>query len=224
MAVAACGDSTPPPPATTTRDPAAPQPLPTAGVVEAGLYSVSDFKPAIVFETANRFNATAAGETDVFSLSRGEASDVSFGVFRVESVFSDPFVPDPVARNWLGKTSPVPTDLVAWYRTHPFVDVSAEQMTTIAGRPASRLDVTTKPLPPEKAREACRLAVRRCITLFKLAGRQSFVGLLEQSVNRHWIVDVDGKWVVFAAYVNHPSRLDPFTAEVEALLATVRFT
>lgn len=129
---------------TTTRGPSS---YPIPGVLAAGTYRVRLFDPTFVFDVVtgdalDGYDAVGPDHFDVLGRDFDRLGSY-FGAMRVSRVFTEFEVRDPMQTNAVGKVAPVPSDLVAWLRSVPGLQVSEPESLQIAGRPARRVSVST---------------------------------------------------------------------------------
>jgi hypothetical protein len=211
-------------PSTTAVSPSEPKPVPV-GRFDAGLYIAKGFDPELTFEVpAGTFaNSEPVMKDSFFVASVDPLQEAALGIVRVEEVFTDFLVADPIQLNHVGKVAPPPADLVAWFRRNPYLTVGPEQTLTVGGKPARRILVTAKTLPAGQG--GCRVLPKRCVTLFhsKLVPA-AYLGIMEGETEEVTVVDMpSGGPLMFSLGPNPDSPdVQKFAEAARDLIATVK--
>ncbi|MFL5778105.1 MAG: hypothetical protein ACJ761_04090 [Chloroflexota bacterium] len=105
-----------------------------AGFPSAGTYTTTAFQPPLTMTIDDRWQVLFQDDSDELGLEDDSGDGTEFLVGRVSQVV-DPGSHEPVA---------APDDLVAWIRAHPALTAGNAADTTVDGRAARTVDVTTK--------------------------------------------------------------------------------
>lgn len=188
------------------------QPLPTEGrpdPLAANVYR-APFQPAFTFSLEEGWRQTTApGNAQVFlEKLGGNAQSLSF--LKAEGVFDAHGGPNPAVQN------PAPRDLLGWLRGHPRLAVEEASPLTIAGRSATRVDLSV--------RTAASYRVDRCgtcVLVFRGPGAELVFGDFNRT--RLYLVPFEAYTVVIAAEAR-PGEADAFFGAVERVVASVTFS
>ena len=125
-----------------------------------------------------------------------------------------------------GNLAPLPNDLVAWFAEHPLHDAGATSETTIAGRPATFLDMSVADVP-KNGWPACGGA---CVLWFPVSVDREegplttedlvFGGALDE-VDRQIVLEVGGRQLLIDIGASDQESWDAFLPLAEEVLATL---
>jgi hypothetical protein len=203
------------------------RPLPAGGTLDPGTYRTTVFEPATTFRVGAGWEVPFAETSGSFTLGRDvdstaplEGSYLTF--VRVEQVFATPLLTDDQLRGARGRyLRPVPGDLVAWLRAHPYLEVSTPKRVRIGGLTGMRFDVGVTGLPDRP--DTCEdLNPRQCVFLFPFVGSSEVVAAVEGPPSRNYVLDPGGPPLVITIDAP-PAERAAFLAQAGKVLATVRF-
>lgn len=144
-----------------------------------GTYAATRFTPQFTIEFANRNWQVIEGNAPnlvIFAVGRGSTDELPFlDLVRPLNVFD----PDD-ARRFL----PVPDDLVAWLRQHPYVKTGAPSPITVGGVAGQEFDVAVRSIPDRQPSNC----FGPCVPLFPVKQGESPPYALYKGVRGRFIV------------------------------------
>lgn len=184
---------------------------PTGRALLPGTYVTARFQPAITFrlEDAPGSRWSLEGDLpDTLGLGKEETAFLSF--LRPTKVI-DPKTLEEVE---------VPSDLVAWLRTHPNLQLANPMPAIIAGVEGIQLDIT-RVIPATDQRCGIGGSVPPCLAIAPISDGAPFI-FLEDTVARITVLDVDGQ-AILVVIEDQRDTFDQFLPQAQQVLDTVQF-
>ena len=183
--------------------------VPDYGELRPGEYVTDEFKPAFSFQVVSADWEIGGEELrDVLDMTHG-SSVLAF--FNAEKVF------DPSKTRELVKlvSEPAPEDMVAWLRTHPYLETEQPEPATIGGVKGVRLDAVVAGVPASE----CGVA---CLGLFRESDGTEWVVYEGEKIRFIVLEDIEGETVTIVVEAS-AANFEEFLPEAQKVLVTVEW-
>ena len=189
--------------------------LPSSGPVPVGEYRTEVFEPTVSFRVDEAFGGgkgwlVPGPELPDSTALYGQGETALF-FSNVQKVFDPSKLPEEVL-------VPVPEDMVAWLREHPYLEAGEPTPANVGGVSGTQLDVVVSPVPKEYSYEC----PAPCVPGWDLSAEPDAYDFLPGYKDRLFVLDVGGETVIVA--IEAPEEtFEEFLPKAQKVLDTVEW-